>query len=761
MSPDAVSYCSLCGLPYRSAESSSSGDDGYCCYGCSLVDSLTRGRGGDGHGGDGGDPAERAAQWILARIFLGVFFAMGVMVFSLALYADVSYGDGVDGHALGPLAPAFGWLAMIFATPAVLLLGGPLLIQTMGITLRGRPLLRALTPNPVAALIGIGSLSAYVLSVVHLVSGRGEVYFDTAVMILLLLTAGRFLEARARARFAGERRKLEAFSPGPARRVAPDGTTAPIAIESLRRGDHVAVVAGETFPVDGRVVEGRVSVDPSLVTGESRSEDCRPGAKVFAGTVCLDGSCVVEATELAGERLVDRIRGLVAAAHLGPRMERSTARWSRRVLVGTLLAAAATFGYWLIASDWISAQENALAVLLIACPCAVGVAAPLSVHVALVRAARRGILVRDGSCLEDLGRARTVLFDKTGTLTERELEVSSIHAFAGERDEVVRVASSLGRESTHPASRAAARTGARVEANAPRLRGVGAVAGRGIAAELDGEPATLGSLEFVSARHGRGTAGGSFAQRLRDFEGSLDPGESAVFVARGEELAGAIRLRESLRPEASPVVRELEGAGLEVRVITGDRVERGREVAGRLGVRASGGLSPTAKLAELDEEIERGAVPIVVGDGMNDAPALGRAPVGVALADSADVAAVAADIVIADWPGRRELEAIPFLVELGRVTRRRIRFSLAWAFGYNAIGIPFAALGFLHPLLAAVLMLVSGIGTMAIAAGGRPLASGGESTGSARSPSADDRLADDTPASIGSPLSIPAGVGER
>ncbi|MBI4602734.1 MAG: heavy metal translocating P-type ATPase [Planctomycetes bacterium] len=685
--------CLHCGLPLRGPPGGEG--DAFCCFGCELAWRVW--------GGDG-SPGTSLRGSLIARVMLAAFLSMASMMFSLALYASAVYpaAEG-GGHALGPLAPVCRWLAFAFAAPVLPLLGWPL-VSRGAARLDGPGGSRA-----VDALIATGVLAAFALSAANLLRGEGEVYFETASMTLVLLTLGRYLDAQARHQATTSVRELLSTDAEGAWRLprgpggAPGGAAPErVAAGELRAGDAIRVLAGERVPADGEVLAGSGALDESLLTGEAEPRRAARGDWIHAGSVLAEGAIDAVVRRAAGDRLLDRMVAIVESARERRMpLERLSASASRWFLPVAVAVAAGTVLSWGARVGWTEGVLNGLAVLLVSCPCALGIATPLAAWTAIGRAARRGILVRSGDVFERLERGGRVFLDKTGTLTSSRLEVERVVPAPGvPENEVLRAAASLAALSRHPASEAVRRHAAARGIEPADVEALEVHAGLGLSGRAGGETVRLGSRRFVES-----------SAELASLEGTAGEGETEVLVevlvAKSGRALGAIVLREELRPEAAEVARALAGLGFEASALTGDRPERGRALERRLGLPVAAGLLPHEKVERLERARERSRTTVMVGDGVNDAPVLAAADVGIALSSGADLARDAADVVLLD---RGEpLRGLVELVQLSRRTVRRIRFNLFWSFAYNAAGMGLAAAGIVHPIVAAALMIASSL----------------------------------------------------
>lgn len=678
------SACVHCGLPVRVTRAPAG--QAFCCHGCRLAHRLWS---------HGDAPVSGAEKSLLARLMLSIFFAMASMMFTMALAASAVYPSEAPAHALGPLAPLLRWLALAFAAPVLLLLGWPL-FRSMSF---------------MNATIAIGVTAAFGLSVVNAYAQRGEVYVETVTMTLVLVTLGRYLDAQARRRATSSLQDLLRLDPQEAWRLVPGSVEGDsrrcerVLARELRHGDHLRVHSSERVPTDGTVEQSTGAADESILTGELEPRRLEPGDGVLAGSLVVDGTIEMCVQRVYGERLLDRMAELAQTAR-DRRMplERLTETASRWFLPVPLLVAAAAAAWWGIQAGPEKALTSALSVLLIACPCALGVAAPLATWVAIGRAAQRGVLVRGGEVFEKLaGRCRFFL-DKTGTITVPTLEVSRIEPARGRSEEVVlRIASALAQGSSHPAARAVCQEAERRALVGPRASSITSQPGLGITGVLAGQGVALGNQRLIAA--------------LGDHQSDRSELPAAsLWVASENQFLGSIVLGETVRPEAPSVFRELAARGHQLSVLTGDTRERGLALSQGLGIVVEPELLPNAKLDRIVAERRQGQTTVMVGDGVNDAPTLAAADVGIALASGADLARDAADVVILDT--RAPLAALPYLLHLAQRTTRNIRRSLLGALVYNLAGMAFAFAGYVHPVLAAGLMTVSSLCVVAGALAG-------------------------------------------
>jgi Cu+-exporting ATPase len=533
------------------------------------------------------------------------------------------------------------------------------------------------------------------------------VYFEAVVFILALVLAGNTMEARSRRRASAAMRALAKLQPATAR-VEKDGVETEVGLEELRLGDVVVVRPGERIPADGVVLEGTSSVDESMLTGESVPVDKQTGARLIGGTTNGQGRLKERVTALGGETMLEQVLRLLRAAQ-GEKapMQRLADRVSAVFVPAVFGIAALTFAIWMLSGQEIAkAAAASVAVLIIACPCAMGLAVPTAVMVATGRAARMGILVRGGEALERMASIDTVVFDKTGTLTEGKPEVVAIEPAAGwSAEQLLRTLAALETASEHPLGAAVVREA--------KSRGWGelapverflALAGMGAEGWVGTTPETRSQV--VAGKRAlleeRGVA-------LPGEEEHAAAGRSVIWVAVAGRFAGLVALADRPRAGARAAVQRLRNAGLGVMMLTGDQEATARAVAREVGIDdVVAGVLPQGKLETLRRLQAEGRRAAMVGDGINDAPALAAAYVGVALATGTDVAREAADLTLM----RPDLELLPQARELALAAVRLMKQNLFWALVYNAVCIPIAA-GVLYPSLGVLLSPVIASAAMA------------------------------------------------
>ena len=616
--------------------------------------------------------------------------ALGDFVLAAALAAPFLLEMGAMAAGQHHFMPA--WLQWLLATPVQFWSGRRFYIGSWN-ALRGG------SAN-MDVLVAIGTTTAYAFSTAVLFFGLAEhLYFEAGATVIALVLLGKFLEARAKARAASALEALVRLQPRTAW-VEGEGGLREVPIDTLKRGDAFVVRPGDQVPVDGRIAAGESAVDESMLTGESLPVAKRAGERVFAGTMNANGALHCVATGLGRDTMLAGIIRLVASAQASKAPVQRLVDQVAGVFVPVVLGIAAiTLAGWWLARDFESALVPAVAVLVIACPCALGLATPTALMVGIGRAAKAGILIRNADALEGAEKLDTVVLDKTGTLTRGKPEVTDVMPAAGvEPEALLRVAVTLERNSEHPLARAILAHPAAQRVSSAASTGFHAHGGRGVSASLDGETARLGSQHWLAEQ---GVAAeDEAAARLRT------GGRTVVGVALGTRLLGWIALADALRPTSADAVRRLRALGVEPVVLSGDNPEAVRAVAEALGIeRWKGGVLPEGKLAEIDALHAEGKCVGMAGDGINDAPALARADVSFALAGGTGAAIETADLTLM----HDDLAGIADAISLSRATLAKIRQNLFFAFVYNVLGIPLAAAGLLNPVIAGAAMALSSV----------------------------------------------------
>ena len=559
-------------------------------------------------------------------------------------------------------------------------------------------------------LVALGTTAAYGMSIYllfrHAGHGMPHLYFEASAAVITLVLLGKWLEGRAKRQTTDAIRALNALRPATAR-VVRDGTEIELPVEQVKVGDLVAVRPGERVAVDGRITAGRSHVDESLITGESMPVAKTAGDRVTGGAVNAEGALTVLTLAVGAETTLARIIRMVESAQAGKApIQRLVDRVSAVFVPAVLGIAALTLLGWVVATGhWELALINAVAVLVIACPCALGLATPTAIMVGTGVAARHGILIKDAEALEVAHAVTRVAFDKTGTLTEGRPALVAIHAAAGQtRDDVLRLAAALQQSSEHPLARAVMDK-ARAEALVlPQALDARALPGRGLEATVSGQVLVLGSSRLLREL---GPDAAALAAEAKALEAQ---GRTVSWLMRrnGEaaELLGLLAFGDSVKASAHAAVARLHALGVRTVMLTGDNRGSAEAVARELGIRTCAPKSCPATRPRWSHELRQaGEVVAMVGDGINDAPALAAADVGIAMSTGTDVAMQTAGITLMRGDPRLVADAL----DVSRRTYNTIRRGLFWAFAYNVIGIPLAALGYLSPVFAGAAMALSSV----------------------------------------------------
>ena len=593
------------------------------------------------------------------------------------------------------------WLELLLATPVVLWAAIPFFH-------RGWQSVVNRSPN-MWTLIAIGVGAAYGYSVVATVfpdvfphqfrhEGSVPVYFEAAAVIVALVFLGQVLELRARERTGSAIRALLDLAPKTARRIAEDGTETDVPLDEVRTGDRLRVRPGDSVPVDGIVVEGRSSVDESMITGEPVPVEKVEGDVLTGGTLNRNGSLVMEAERVGSETKLSQIVEMVAKAQRSRAPIQGMAdRVSFYFVPAVVLVAIAAFIGWALfgpSPAMIYAIVSAVSVLIIACPCALGLATPMSIMTATGRGAQAGVLIRDAEALERFAAVDTLIVDKTGTLTEGKPRLTDIVAASGfEEAEVLSLAASLERGSEHPLAEAIVEGAGDKGVKLTPASDFEASTGKGVSGEVSGKRVALGNRAMMDDL---GVDAAALAENADALRGE---GKTAMFVAVAGKLAGIVAVSDPIKETAAGAIRALHDSGLKIIMATGDNERTARAVAARLGIdEVRADMLPQDKQALVEELRRDGAKVAMAGDGVNDAPALAAADVGIAMGTGADVAMESAGITLV----KGDLTGIVRARRLARATIRNIKQNLFFAFVYNAVGVPVAA-GILYPILGVLL----------------------------------------------------------
>jgi Cu+-exporting ATPase len=623
----------------------------------------------------------------------------------------------MGGHLAGPhnwMDPALSnWIQLVFATPVVFWAGWPFLV---------RGLQSLLTRNlNMFTLIAMGTGVAYVYSLIATLApqifpaafrghgGAAAVYFEAAAVITVLVLLGQVLELRARDATSGAIKALLQLAPKTARRLNADDSEHEVEIDTLHAGDRLRVRPGEKVPVDGIILEGRSSLDESLVTGESMPVTKEPGAKVIAGTLNQSGGFIMRADKVGRETLLSQIVQMVADAQRSrapiQRLADQVAGWFVPTVIAVAIAAFAAWAWFGPEPRLAFGLVAAVSVLIIACPCALGLATPMSIMVGVGRGAQAGVLIKNAEALERMEKIDTLVVDKTGTLTEGKPRVVAIVAAAGFAEgDVLRLAASVERASEHPLADAILRAAKEKQLALAAVEGFDSPTGKGATGTVDGKAVVLGNAKYLSSIGIETKALDGEAERLRR------DGATVINMAVDGRLAGLFAIADPVKASTPEALKALAAEGIKVIMLTGDNRTTAEAVARRLGITdVEAEVLPDQKSAVVTRLQKAGRSVAMAGDGVNDAPALAAAEVGIAMGTGTDVAMESAGVTLL----RGDLTGIMRARKLSQATMSNIRQNLFFAFIYNAAGIPIAA-GILYPAFGLLLSPMIAAAAMAL-----------------------------------------------
>ena len=628
------------------------------------------------------------------RLWVSVAAAVPLIILTMGEMVGLPVRDWV-GHQLAVS------LEFLLATPIVLWAARPFFQ-------RGWDSIKNQSPN-MWTLISLGVGAAYLYSLVatflpgafpdaYRMGGMVGTYFEAAVVIVALIFVGQVLELRARERTGDAIRALMDLAPKTARRILPDGAEYDAPLENVVEGDLLRVRPGDSVPVDGEVVEGRSSIDESMITGESVPVEKVEGDRVTGGTTNKNGTLAIRATAIGSDTVLSQIVEMVAGARRSRAPIQGLADKVSKIFVPTVVGVAIlAFVAWLFAGPspaFVFAIASAVSVLIIACPCALGLATPISITTAAGRGAQVGVLIKDAEALERMARVDTLIVDKTGTLTEGQPKLTDVRAEDGwSETDVLAMAAALERGSEHPLAEAivagATDRGLAVEKSAD----FEAVTGKGVTGIVGGQPVALGNAALMQTLSLPTETADDAADALRA------EGKTVMFVAIDGKLVGLVAVADPIKETTAAAIRDLHAQGLRIIMATGDNQRTAESVAARLGIdEVRAGVLPEGKKALVDELRAGGAQVAMAGDGVNDAPALAAADVGIAMGTGADVAVESAGLTLLGG----DLTGIVRARKLAKATLRNIKQNLFFAFVYNAAGVPIAA-GVLYPVFGLLL----------------------------------------------------------
>lgn len=679
--------CLHCGLPVPVGRREDIGPRRFCCLGCEMVHVLVTA------GPEGSE--NPAAGTLFLRLGMSVFLTINLMAVSWFSYSREVFGS--LALAVGSdrvLTEVFNYFSWLLATGVLCLLGLPLVFRARtGRRAENHPITVGISSR---WLVVGGVFSAYLLSMAHTFRGEGSLYFDTAAVVLVVVSIGQLLEARARRRASTAAVDLLAELPELVRIEGRDGVVE-VERESLQANDSVILSTGDGVPADGVITRGFARIDSASLTGEARPAGAGPGDSLLAGSLVVDGSCRLRVSATGRETVLASMeRTLQQARSARPPTQRLADRVSTVFVPLVVLLAGGVLLNQSLAGRFEEGLLRALSVMLISCPCALGLAAPLACWHGLRRAASHGILLDSAASLEGAAAISRVMLDKTGTLTRHRLVLSrTVTSAALDPAEALALGTRLEGISRHPLARVLR---ASTEGEPARLpREPLEVPGLGVQGRIDGQTLRLGSRRWATLLE------------LEDSSLLADEkdGRGFLYLMDQRQILARFELEEELRAKAVEVVVALREMGLELRILSGDDRAATEKVGQALGVPAEGGLLPADKVRHLEAARTAGrrARVAMVGDGLNDAPVLAAADLGIALGSAAEWSRRSGQVRLLD----DRLERLPLLFRLAREVRSTLRLNLLWAFGFNGIGLALAASGRLTPVFAAVAMVISSL----------------------------------------------------
>jgi Cu+-exporting ATPase len=629
----------------------------------------------------------------LAKMFRRLWICVALAVPMLALMISEFLPNRPMQHMLA--ARTWTWIEFALATPVVLWCGLPFFVKGWQSLVH-----RSLN---MFTLIALGTGTAYVYSVVATVvpqifpalhrgaGGQLDVYFEPATVIVALVLLGQVLELRARSQTSGAIRALLGLAPKTAKRLDDKGGEADVPLDQVIVGDRLRVRPGEKIPVDGTVLEGHSSVDESMISGEPIPVEKVREAKVTAGTVNGTGGFVMRAERVGADTLLAQIVKMVSEAQRSRApIQRLADRVASYFVPAVILSATITFIVWYFAGPqprFSHALVNAVAVLIVACPCALGLATPMAIMVGTGRGARAGVLIRNAEALETFGKVDTLIIDKTGTLTEGKPRLSAVIPQPGiDENDLLQLAASLERSSEHPLAAAIVKGAEAKKLTLTDVAGFSSETGKGVKGTVAGKRIAVGNAELF---HDLSVDAGPLLERADTLR---KEGQTVMLVAVDGKAAGIVGVSDPIKESTPDSIHELKAAGLKIIMVTGDNATTAKAVADKLGIEFYADVLPQKKAEVVKDRQQKGAAVAMAGDGVNDAPALAQADVGIAMGTGTDVAMEAGGITLL----KGDLRGILRARHLSKSTMRNIRENLFFAFVYNAVGIPFAA-GVLYP----------------------------------------------------------------
>ena len=635
------------------------------------------------------------------RMYVAISGVLAIAILRAAAYLALAFGAVLVTWAPIPSLPTLTWgLILFLLTTPVQFIGGWSFYKGAYHAIRSR------VPN-MDLLVSIGTLTAYFYSTfVLFLPGllpveQKDVYFEVSAVIIAFVLLGRFMEEAIKKRSSAAVRKLLDLRPGMAT-VIKDGVEVQVPAQRVQVGDIVVVRPGDKIPVDGVVIEGFSSVDESMITGESIPVEKKPGDEVVGATINKAGMLKFKATKVGAETTLEQIVRMVeeAQASTAP-IQRIVDKVSSYFVPAVLAAAVVAAVSWITLGNYTLALLSFIAVLIIACPCAMGIATPAALTVGVGKGAEMGILIRGAEYLERAQKLTTVVFDKTGTLTRGEPSVTDVIPTAERKaEEVILLAAVAEKGSEHPIGKAIVKEAEARGMPIPKANSFEATPGRGVKASLQGDEIILGNRLFMEEE---GVEYGLMEDRMKSLE---KQGKTVIMVALNRRLIGVIGVADTLKQYSVEAVRRLKNMGVELVMLSGDNERTAKAIANQVGIdKVIASVPPQEKANIIRRLREEGKVVAMVGDGVNDAPALASADIGIAIGSGSDIAKETGGIVLV----KDDLRDVVAGIKLSRATMRKIKQNLFWALIYNTLGVPIAALGLLSPMIAAAAMSLSSI----------------------------------------------------
>ena len=646
------------------------------------------------------------------RFWIGVLLSVPLLVLTMGPMIGIPIHQWLSNRALG-------WLQLALATPVVFWCGWPLLV-------RGAKSFRTMNLN-MFSLIAVGTIAAYLFSLFVVLlpdvipkaffeNGMPPLYFEAAAVIITLVLLGQVLELRARQQTGGAIRELMQLAPDVAHRITGDGEE-DISLDAVSKGDHLRVRPGEKIPVDGRVLSGSSSVDESMLTGEPNPVKKSEGDDITGGTLNQTGAMVMEAVGVGGDTVLSRIVQMVAEAQRSRApIQKLVDTVARYFVPAVIICSILAFVGWAMFGPeprLAHAFVAAVAVLIIACPCALGLATPMSVMVGVGRGAKEGVLIKNAEMLEVMEKVDTIVVDKTGTLTQGRPEVTAIETFGDWNEaDIIRLAASVESQSEHPLAQAIVRRAKKDEMKIAAATDFNSITGGGVRAKVEDHNFLIGKGQLLTDEHVPNVDAG-----IKQASKHQSEGATVVFIAIDGQLAAIMAISDPIKESTPAALKTLHELGLKVVMLTGDAEPTAKAVAAKLGIdEFHAGVSPADKHTFIKQLKGEGKIIAMAGDGINDAPALAEANVGIAMGTGTGVAIESAGVTLVGG----DLRGVAAAANLSRKTMRNIRQNLFFAFVYNALGIPVAA-GLLYPffgillspMIAAAAMSLSSVSVIA------------------------------------------------